>query len=110
MATPVPAPASAGNSPGLQSWLFTFLSPWHGLCLQSHSRLHAEVFLPQLPVAAVLAADRLRIPVSSRGINASTTERQGDTAVLDVSLPAGAFSLTPRCSLAGQCTSNSDAL
>lgn len=36
----------------------------------------------------------LQIPLSSRGINASTTERQGDAAVLNVSLPASAFSLT----------------
>lgn len=78
----------------LESWLFPFLPSWHVLYLQSHSQLHAEVFLPQLPVAAVVAADRLQIPVSSCGINASVTERQGDAALLNVSLPASAFSLT----------------
>lgn len=78
----------------LESWLFTFLPSWHILCLQSRSQLHAEPFLPQLPVAAVVAADRFQIPVSSHGINASMTERQGDVAVLNVSLPASTFSLT----------------
>lgn len=79
----------------LQSWLYpTFLPSWHALYLHSHLQLHAEVFLPQLPVAGVVAADCLQISVSSRGINASMPERQGEAAVLNVSLPASAFSLT----------------
>lgn len=77
----------------LESWLFTSRPSWHVSCLQSCSQLHAEAFLPQLPVAAVVAADRLQVLVSSHGINASVTERQGDMAVLNVSLPASTFSL-----------------
>lgn len=84
----------------LKPCLFTFLPSRHVLYLQSHSQLHAGAFLPQLPVAVVAAADQLQIPVSSHGINASMTEHQGDMAVLNVSLPASAFSLTSQHSLA----------
>lgn len=73
----------------------TFLPSWHVSCLLSCSWLHAEVLLPQLPVEAVVAADRLPVPLSSCGINASVTECQGDVAVLNVSLPASTFPLTP---------------
>ena len=94
MATPVPAPALAGSSLASRVVAGYFSPSWHVLDLQNPSQLHAEAFLPQLPVAAVVAAAQLQIPMSSHGINASVTERQGDVPVLDVSLPASTFSLT----------------
>lgn len=86
-ATPVPAPAFAGNSLASRV-VAVYFSPF-----LAHF-VFAEAFLPQLPVAAMVAADRFQIPVSSHGINASMTECQGDVAVLNVSLPASTFSLT----------------
>lgn len=75
----------------LESSLFTSPPSWHVFCLHSHPPLRAEAFLrcPQRPVP-----DQLQVPVSSRAVNASVTERRGRSGVLNVSLPTSAFSLT----------------
>lgn len=76
----------------LESSLFTSPPSWHVFYLHSHSPLRAEAFLhcPQRPVPAPLP-----VPVSSRAVNASVTERcGGGSGVLNVSLPTSAFSLT----------------